>query len=953
MLAIARLITFLLRIRLRCQLLPLNRNLFELYFPTRIVQEGLLLKAPNFRWNCVAYMNIRTSRTIKLVIALAGITVIAGIFFRNSRKVDYNAEVKPLLNKKCISCHGGVKQSGGFGLLTREQALQKTESGHPAIIPGNASASEFIKRLSHPDPESRMPMNADPLSKEEIALLEKWIDQGAHWDDHWSYLPVKKPEVPEPGFFSFFSPKKEWARNEIDFFTFDKMKEHGLEPSPEADQRTLLRRVSLDLTGLPLPEKAQAAFLADNSANAYEKLVDILLNSPRFGERWAAVWMDLARYADSKGYERDGARPIWRYRDWLINSFNNDMPYNQFLVEQLAGDLLPDPTDAQYIATAFHRNTQTNDEGGTDNEEFRNAALMDRVNTTWEAVLGTTFSCVQCHSHPYDPFFHEDYYTFLAFFNQSGDEDSYEDYPVLRSFHGADSSRADSLITWMKQAYPKAQYDYWNKLLRTYQPAYNSVTCDDFNGAALLDTKWLGMSNNSTARLRKVNLDGARQLIVRYATGFKQAQWQIRLDSVNGPLLTSIQVPATKRWEIHRFDIPPVQGTHDLYFVYATPELKGNTQSFGVNFSWFSFAPAFPADFPEEQYLSLLNAPSEVVPVMVDFPQNMQRKSFLFERGNWLVKGKEVQANVPVYLGALEGNTPKTRLDMARWLTSKQNPLTARVIVNRLWEQLFGRGIVETVEDFGSQGFAPTHPELLDFLAWEFMHHHQWSLKKTLKKMVMSATYRQRSELRTADLEKDPDNRFLARGARVRLSAEQIRDQSLAVSGLLSYKMYGQSVMPYQPDGIWLAPWDGAKWTKSEGEDQYRRAIYTFWKRGSPYPSMIAFDGAARNVCSARRIRTNTPLQALVSLNDPVYVEAAEKLAERMSQSGRQLKERIAAGYRMAMGKEISIEKRVVFETLYHKAINAVKGEGDAKEKEALKLVANALLNMDEFITKS
>lgn len=899
-------------------------------------------------------MKIGTIKKITFFVVGTGIVACASIFVTRKNVIDYNVDVKPLLNKKCISCHGGVKQSGGFSLLTREEALQKTESGHPAIIAGHPSGSEFIKRLREKDPENRMPQNADPLTEDEINILEKWVEQGLKWDDHWSYVPVKNVDVPTPGFFSFFSEKKKWAVNEIDYFTYDKMKENGLTPSPQADKAALLRRVSLDLTGIPLPEKQQQAFLADSSDNAYEKLVDSLLASSHFGERWAAMWMDLARYADSKGYERDGGRPAWKYRDWLIGAFNSDMPYSNFLIEQMAGDLLPNPTDAQYIATVFNRNTQTNDEGGTDNEEFRNAALIDRVNTTWEAVMGTTFACVQCHSHPYDPFFHEDYYKFLAFFNQSSDEDSYEDYPILRSFAGADSIRADSLQQWLSAHLHQPEINYWKQLLRTYQPAYNSVISDRFVGSALLDTKWLGMSNNSSARLPKVKLDGARQLITRLSTSYKQGTWEIRMDSLKGPLLTKINLPATQGWNILTFEIPAATGTHDLYFSYSTPELKGNTETFGVSFSWFNFSPSFPDGFPQKQYLALLNAPASSTPIMLDYPSAMKRSTHVFERGNWMVKGEEVQADVPVYLGKLSPGSARNRLDMAKWLTSKNNPLTARVMVNRLWEQLFGRGIVETVEDLGSQGFAPTHPELLDYLAWQFMNDFDWSIKKLLKEIVMSATYRQRSKLRSIDLEKDPDNRFLARGARVRLNAEQIRDQALAVCGLLSSKMFGKSVMPYQPEGIWLAPWDGAQWKQSEGEDQYRRAVYTYWKRGSPYPSMITYDGSARNVCSARRIRTNTPLQALVSLNDPVYMEAAQKLAQRMiEKGGKNISRNIEVGYALAMGTPISAEKRIVFEGLYKQALNKSKGTEDAKHTEALNLVANAILNMDEFITKS
>ncbi|HEY0612327.1 MAG TPA: DUF1549 domain-containing protein, partial [Chitinophaga sp.] len=360
-----------------------------------------------------------------LTIAVAVVAVALFIYCTHEKPVDFNTEVKPIINKKCITCHGGVKRQGDFSLLFRSEAVGKTKSGRYGIIPGDPEGSEMIRRLTLKDPEERMPYKHEPLSDAEIATLRKWVKQGAKWGDHWAYVAVKPVTVPD----------NDWGHNNIDHFIYKQLEEHELQPSPEADRATLLRRLSLDLTGMPAPANIAAAYLSGpGNAKAYEQLVDTLLSSPHYGERWAAVWMDLARYADTKGYERDLTRPIWRYRDWLINAYNTDKPYDQFLVEQLAGDLMPDATDQQLIATAFHRNTMTNDEGGTENEEYRTAAIIDRVNGTWEAVLGTTFACVQCHSHPYDPFRHEEYYKFMAFFNDSRDEDTFDDYPVLRHF---------------------------------------------------------------------------------------------------------------------------------------------------------------------------------------------------------------------------------------------------------------------------------------------------------------------------------------------------------------------------------------------------------------------------------------------------------------------------------------------------------------------------------------
>ncbi|WP_462254994.1 DUF1549 domain-containing protein, partial [Ferruginibacter sp.] len=387
-------------------------------------------------------MKMNLSKKSVIILLLLAVVAIVYFIIRPKDKIDFNTQVKPILNKKCISCHGGVKQQAGFSLLFREEALQKVKSGKYAIIPGNASGSEMIKRIKEKDEEERMPYKHEPLSKDEISILEKWINQGAVWGTHWAYAPVQKTDVPDED--------NKWVKNNVDRFIYKKLNEEKLTPSAEADKATLLRRVSLDLTGLPPSETIAQKFLNSKSDSAYNNLVDDLLTSPAYGERWTSMWLDLARYADTKGYESDQGRTIWKYRDWVINAFNNDIPYNEFLIEQLAGDLMPNADDEKYIATAFHRNSLTNDEGGTDNEEFRTAAVLDRVNTTWSALMGTTFNCVQCHSHPYDPFKHDEYYKFMAFFNNSRDEDTEMDYPLLRQYKGKDSARFVQLNEWLK-----------------------------------------------------------------------------------------------------------------------------------------------------------------------------------------------------------------------------------------------------------------------------------------------------------------------------------------------------------------------------------------------------------------------------------------------------------------------------------------------------------------------
>jgi Protein of unknown function (DUF1553)/Protein of unknown function (DUF1549)/Planctomycete cytochrome C len=919
-----------------------------------------------------------TKRRIVIAVVFVAATLLATRSWWAGQRVDYSTEVKPLLNKKCIACHGGVKQSGGFSLLTREEALRPTESGHPAIVPGHADASEMIRRLHCTDPEERMPYQAEPLSADEIELLTRWIDEGANWSRHWAYQPIAQaPALPRQGtlWSGFFSKNEpDWGHNAIDAFILAKMKEHQLKPNAPADKIALLRRVCLDLTGLPPNDALRQQFLSDSSAEAYPRLVDTLLNSPHFGERWAAVWLDLARYADSKGYERDAHRNAWRYRDWLIRALNSDLPYDQFLTEQLAGDLLPNPTDDQLIATLFHRNTPTNDEGGTDNEEFRTAAVMDRVSTTWEAVMGTTFACVQCHSHPYDPFFHEEYYQFSAFFNNTRDFDTYGEFPVLRHFSPADSLKYLQLGQWLDRNAHVLDAEIFKNMARLWQPAYYSIECDSMVRSDLLDTKFLGFSQHSSARLPRVSLDNRRVMWFRYQTFVPGGTLTIRSDRADGPLLTTIQLGNTEgKWAIRSVAIPATEGYHDLYFYYQNPALRNDLEKFGNQWDWFLFAPDFPGrnqpDYAARyaDFEHLLKAECEATPVMWENPANQFRTTHVFERGNWLVRGNVVKAATPKYLSAFPSGQPDNRLGLARWLTDTQHPLTARVMVNRLWEQLFGLGLVETLEDFGTQGAPPSHPELLDWLAWNFMHEQQWSIKQALRQMVLSATYRQSSELEPEQLALDPQNQWLARGARVRLSSEQIRDQSLSIAGLLNTKLYGKPVMPYQPDGIWQTPWNNDGWKESKGDEQYRRAVYTYWKRSSPYPSMMTFDGAARQVCTARRIRTNTPLQALVTLNDPVYMECAKHFALKMRAiAAKSIDEQISAGYEMATGRTIHPQKLTVLRQLYQQSLAEFSSDAQATQDflhdlaceqhtpdlAALSLVGNAILNLDEVVVK-
>jgi hypothetical protein len=589
------------------------------------------------------------------------------------------------------------------------------------------------------------------LSEEEISKLKAWIEQGAQWEDHWAYVKPKKVELPQV-------TNTAWPKNGIDHFILQKLEAEGLQPSPEADKSTLLRRVSLDLTGLPPTQAQLDSFLQDNSANAYENLVDRLLASPQYGERWTAMWLDLARYADSKGYEKDSYRNIWRYRDYVIESFNKDVPFNQFTVEQLAGDLLPDATDKQLIATGFHRNTTNNDEGGTDDEEFRTTAVIDRVNTTWEVWQATTMGCVQCHSHPYDPFRQEEYYKFFSFFNNTRDEDTPNESPTLTFFKPEDENKVQLVKNWItnhtSDSEKALQEQKLMHFLRVMEPKLHGHNFDSLtNGVLTGDSKSPGIHHKGFARLKNQNLTGKKQVFIRYAAKALGGKVEFRKGGVNGDLLGVWQIESTgSNWKYttKTFFIEPIEGVYDVYLVFDNPAAKGEV----CIIDWLVFSEPLPGwDRPgfgqvRDSLLSLHNIDkADRMPIFLENREDMQRKTHVFVRGNWLVKGQEVQSGVPGSMNPLPEGVPNNRLGMAQWLVSPENPLTARVAVNRFWEQLFGTGIVETLEDFGSQGMKPSHPELLDWLAINFMYQQQWSVKKLLKQMVMSATYRQSSKV--------------------------------------------------------------------------------------------------------------------------------------------------------------------------------------------------------------
>ena len=907
--------------------------------------------------------------------------IAAGLVYGNKRiyntqRISYNNDVRPILNDNCLACHGGVRQAGGVSFLFASDISKPAESGMKPIVPGHPDSSGLLLRVTHHDPEERMPLEKDPLSEDQVDLLRTWIRQGAAWETHWAYLPPVSQVPPHPDNAS-------WARNDIDRFVLAQMEDQEMQPSPEADCRTLGRRVSLDLTGLPPAREEIDLLCAEGTDAAYEAMVDRKLDSPQFGEHWASMWLDLARYADSKGYEKDGPRTIWKYRDWVIRAFNEDMPFDQFTVEQLAGDLLPAPSEEQLLATAFHRNTMNNDEGGTPDEEYRVAAVIDRVNTTWEVWMGTTMACVQCHSHPYDPFQMKDYYEFMAYFNNTEDADTPDEHPVLASYADSVKPEVADLVAQVAalQGQEVAPAPLSLQVEEVLYPGgvLFAGQADSLHRVQKNGVRIGSVQPDGHILFERVSLTGKGAVSFKYSSGGEGAIVELRLGSSRGTLVGRISLDSTEGWSdyvLKRQSLTPVDTLSDIYLVF-----KERGSGSLINLEWVYFHDSTP-DLDTEQrgrLLALREALTGIstrvhTPIFKELEGDERRQTFVFNRGNYLDPSEEVASNIPETLaGVPDRPDGGNRLDLAQWMMQPDHPLTGRVAVNRFWHTLFGAGLVTSLEDFGTQGEKPTHPELLDWLALHFADSLQWSVKQLLREMVLSATYRQAADVLPDALAKDPLNTYLARAPRLRLSAEQVRDQALYVSGLLSEKMYGPSVMPYQPEGIWNAPYSSEKWVTSEGEDRHRRGVYTYWRRTAPYPSMIAFDSPSREFCVSRRINTNTPLQALVTLNDPVFVEAAQALANIMLTVGDELETRIQEGFNRVLYRDPRPAEMDELIKLYRTAVfhyeevartdssgtqvALISSPGSAAawtfaDREAMMVVANALLNLDEFLTR-
>jgi len=952
-------------------------------------------------------------------------------------QVEFARDILPILSANCFSCHGPDESQRQADLrLDLESDAKSDRNGNVAVAPNSPESSEILNRLTSTDPNEVMPppefnRQVEPA---QVELIRRWISQGATWQRHWAFEPVKKPA------------------GDLDTFVARRLSDQGLALQPPAAPETLARRLALDLIGLPpSPEMVrslqQAATQSPESyQHAYHALVDELLRRPEFGEHWARMWLDLARYADTKGYEKDRGRTMWPYRDWVIKAFNDDMPLSQFTAEQLAGDLLENPSDDQIIATAFHRNTMANDEGGTDDEEFRVAAVKDRINTTVQVWMGLTMGCAQCHTHKYDPISIDEYYRFYAIFNQTEDADRHDDAPrkALASDEQRDQrkqlngeiaaiktelARAEEAAAWeslsgepiwtatrivdlkssggttltedesdhsIVASGPSPPEDTYEIRVSLSPGKYTSIRLEALparksDGAATAGS--VGRSPKdpnfvvSEFTVRFDSEDAASIGLANARSGFAQDGWPVTA-AIDGDTKTGWAVsPRKEERHVAIFDFSsPLEIAEQTNLVVSISQNYGGSLTLArcrVSVSCQDPKSLVPVQESEEtkrlhaelasaeKRLADLNAAIAQLPIMRELPAGQRRQSRVHNRGNFLDQGDIVQPALLSSFHASPDENEPTRLTVANWLVSDDNPLTPRVWANRVWARIFGRGLVETEEDFGTLGASPTHPELLDFLAGTY-RDVGWSHKGLIKAIVTSKTYQQSSQCDSKVLEIDPDNRLLSRAQRFRLSGETLRDQALAVSGLLSSKMGGPPVMPPQPDGLWRSTYSGEQWVNAEGEDRFRRGIYTYLKRTTPYPSLIALDGGSGEVCLIRRIRTNTPLQALVTLNDPVFLEAAAGLAKRMvsDESASDDVARIESGLRFALFRPVRegetqplIElRKSVLESFQvdPKAANdlietcraAWVGQEPAEAASWI-VIASAILNLDEFLTRN
>ena len=796
----------------------------------------------------------------------------AALLAQPPKTVEFNRDIRPILSDYCYTCHGPAKSTrkADLRLDTKDGAFADL-GGYKAVVPGNLKESKLWERITAQEASERMPPAklGRKLNEQQIDLLRRWIEQGAAWQEHWAFLAPKRPDVPRV-------KNPAWVHNPIDAFILARLDKEGIQPAPEASRETLIRRVTLDLTGMPPTLKEIDDFLKDPSPNAYEKVADRLLASPRYGERMVLEWLDAARYSDTNGYQTDGTRAMWPWRDWVIDALNKNMPFDQFTIEQIAGDMLLSPTVAQKIATGFHRNHMLNGEGGRIAEESRVEYVVDRVDTTGAVWLGLTVGCGRCHDHKYDPISQKEYYQLFAYFNNIAEVGGVD----RRSGTGA--------------------------------PVLELPTEDQRDKIAKIE--------------KSVN---------EKQTGFNELEKTI-LAELTGKIK---QIPDKK-----------------------SPDYRKLLESHPQNAELQKLQKALTAEKK-----TLTDARNSTLITMIMEERKDPRETFVLVRGIYNKYGDKVQPGIPKAFPPLPKDAPNNRLGLARWLVSKDNPLTARVAVNRLWQQYFGIGLVKTAEDFGIQGDQPSHPDLLDWLAVEFMQ--KWEVKALHKLIIMSSTYRQASKITPTAFERDPDNRLLSRGPRLRLSPFLLRDQALALSGLYVEKVGGPPVKPYQPPGLWEDfSFNQIKYVQDKGDKLYRRSLYTFWRRSIGPPNM--FDTPSRQVCTVRQARTNTPLHALILMNDLTFVEAARVWAERLMKEEKTPDARLALAFRQATARPPNMMEHKVLRAGYKRVLRQYQADRTAAEKlvsvgewprakgvavaehAALTAMLNMILNLDEVITK-
>ncbi len=1063
---------------------------------------------------------------------MAVTSLVAGTLAATEPAVRFNRDIRPILSDNCYHCHGpdANTREAELRLDIQDKAFEPHGKYEAAIIPGDAANSPLYQRLiSESESEIMPPVDSHKsLTAEEIDLVRRWIDAGAEWEDHWAFAAPRADEV----------PTADWGHGAIDAFIAAEHRAQGLQPNPPADKATLVRRISLDLTGLPPAPELVAAFIADESPAAYERLVDSLLADPAYGEHQARFWLDAARYADTHGLHLDNYREIWPYRDWVVDAFNQNMPFDEFTVAQVAGDLLPEATRSQKIATGFIRCNPTTSEGGAIDEEYRAIYVADRASTVSTVFLGLTMGCASCHDHKFDPLSQKDFYSFAAFFNNLEgpvmDGNRYDTDPVVviprpedeaawdeitaqvkaddEHFAELKKQRKEAFETWVAQedlpwieapfgqhevyvrqeetsadeaddeaeltADAKKARDDLAKFLEvmegTYPHATKFTTAKSFAPAAnALNPGWhdsftisVGFQGAQTPvgedRLMFSRFDGDRgyrvwliagpntqPLLQRYRVEFIHSlatgnllsvttlarakagplPWgnllcsvlydgsgtargidiihnnvrldldpELTIDRLSGDFATttdmvieprvaerSSPVPRVGRVQIHDRLLLPHMLEHMRNIIPLWESMSKPAEERGEKdiprLQEYYFNVVDPVTLPQRELAQIHLLQKDQIygrsaVTLVTAEAEGEATAHILNRGLYDQPGEEVTANLPEVFGALPEEEPANRLGLAQWLVAPDNPLTARVIVNRFWQNLFGTGLVETAEDFGIMGTNPSHPELLDWLALEFQANG-WNTKALLKQMVMSATYQQDARIDPAELAIDPDNRFLARAPRFRLDAEVLRDQALAVGGLLNRKMGGEPVRPYQPKGIWHAVAysrsDTAYYFEDEGEALHRRSLYTFWKRTAPPPSMMLFDAPSREACSVRRERTNTPLQALTLMNDPQFIEAARKLAENTlsAQLSSEPAVLIADMYARALGRTAPAEHQAVLEASFAEFENTfssapddatkllevgwspVEASADPARLAALTLVASQIMNLDSFLNRS